>query len=305
MTLWRSWTCQRESTSTSFLSMGSGSTTSQRCAALILHYVSSLIVACRSCFCQITRVCPEGMSVIPQPLPRVVCVCVDCLFCSQRWPASSAPSTTWSRWRSQTLRCSTRCRSTLWSAQTRQVGHSSDVTVWVLNVGLKGDFCSGADLSSSPPGPYGQEQYMCRPEEHLKAPPILPPHLLQVILNKDTNISVGVSSPPPLLWSRSVLVLRSSPLSLFLAVWSRPAAWTQSCHAQPPLRSLHKGTHSVNHQILILISCLAVLLYGCCAFLPCWHQPAGVVFLQDGVMVLSATHRYKKKYVTSLLYKPI
>lgn len=28
-------------------------------------------------------------------------------------------------------------------------------------------------------------------------------------------------------------------------------------------------------------------------------------FLQDGVMVLSATHRYKKKYVTSLLYKPI
>lgn len=27
--------------------------------------------------------------------------------------------------------------------------------------------------------------------------------------------------------------------------------------------------------------------------------------LQDGVMVLSATHRYKKKYVTTLLYKPI
>ncbi|XP_051807094.1 5'-AMP-activated protein kinase subunit beta-1-like [Acanthochromis polyacanthus] len=25
----------------------------------------------------------------------------------------------------------------------------------------------------------------------------------------------------------------------------------------------------------------------------------------DGVMVLSATHRYKKKYVTTLLYKPI
>ncbi|KAG9338421.1 hypothetical protein JZ751_025825 [Albula glossodonta] len=58
------------------------------------------------------------------------------------------------------------------------------------------------------------EVYMFRPEERFKAPPILPPHLLQVILNKDTNIS-------------------------------------------------------------------------------------------DGVMVLSATHRYKKKYVTSLLYKPI
>lgn len=31
-----------------------------------------------------------------------------------------------------------------------------------------------------------------------------------------------------------------------------------------------------------------------CVFLP-----------QDGVMVLSGTHRYKKKYVTTLLYKPI
>lgn len=49
------------------------------------------------------------------------------------------------------------------------------------------------DLSSSPPGPYGQEVYMFRPEERFKAPPILPPHLLQVILNKDTNISVSFS----------------------------------------------------------------------------------------------------------------
>lgn len=48
------------------------------------------------------------------------------------------------------------------------------------------------DLSSSPPGLYGQEQYVFRPEEHFKAPPILPPHLLQVILNKDTNISVSI-----------------------------------------------------------------------------------------------------------------
>lgn len=51
--------------------------------------------------------------------------------------------------------------------------------------------CVSLDLSSSPPGPYGQEQYMFRPEERSKAPPILPPHLLQVILNKDTNISVS------------------------------------------------------------------------------------------------------------------
>lgn len=31
--------------------------------------------------------------------------------------------------------------------------------------------------------------YVYRPEERFKSPPILPPHLLQVILNKDTNIS--------------------------------------------------------------------------------------------------------------------
>ncbi|XP_066547820.1 5'-AMP-activated protein kinase subunit beta-2 isoform X2 [Amia ocellicauda] len=50
--------------------------------------------------------------------------------------------------------------------------------------------CSdSSDLSSSPPGPYGQDVYVFRPEERFKNPPILPPHLLQVILNKDTNIS--------------------------------------------------------------------------------------------------------------------
>uniref|UniRef100_A0A8C7N8J1 Protein kinase, AMP-activated, beta 1 non-catalytic subunit, a n=1 Tax=Oncorhynchus kisutch TaxID=8019 RepID=A0A8C7N8J1_ONCKI len=27
--------------------------------------------------------------------------------------------------------------------------------------------------------------------------------------------------------------------------------------------------------------------------------------IKDGVMVLSATHRYKKKYVTTLMYKPV
>ncbi|XP_072430112.1 5'-AMP-activated protein kinase subunit beta-2-like isoform X1 [Chiloscyllium punctatum] len=46
-----------------------------------------------------------------------------------------------------------------------------------------------SDLSSSPPGPYHQDIYVLRPEERFKAPPILPPHLLQVILNKDTHIS--------------------------------------------------------------------------------------------------------------------
>ncbi|KAM8849384.1 5'-AMP-activated protein kinase subunit beta-2 isoform 1-T3 [Spinachia spinachia] len=94
-----------------------------------------------------------------------------------------------------------------------------------------------SDLSSSPPGPYGQEQYVYRPEEHFKAPPILPPHLLQVILNKDTNISCD------------------------------PALLPEPNHVM------------LNH------------LYA--------------LSIKDGVMVLSATHRYKKKYVTSLLYKPI
>lgn len=28
-------------------------------------------------------------------------------------------------------------------------------------------------------------------------------------------------------------------------------------------------------------------------------------FLQDNVLVLAATHRYKEKYVTTLLYKPV
>ncbi|NP_001124105.1 5'-AMP-activated protein kinase subunit beta-2 [Danio rerio] len=94
-----------------------------------------------------------------------------------------------------------------------------------------------SDLSSSPPGPYGQEVYMFRPEERFKAPPILPPHLLQVILNKDTNVSCD------------------------------PALLPEPNHVM------------LNH------------LYA--------------LSIKDGVMVLSATHRYKKKYVTSLLYKPI
>ncbi|KAB1255428.1 5'-AMP-activated protein kinase subunit beta-1 [Camelus dromedarius] len=94
-----------------------------------------------------------------------------------------------------------------------------------------------AELSSSPPGPYHQEPYVSKPEERFKAPPILPPHLLQVILNKDT----GISCDPALL-------------------------------PEP------------NHVMLNHLYALSI---------------------KDGVMVLSATHRYKKKYVTTLLYKPI
>ncbi|XP_065103477.1 5'-AMP-activated protein kinase subunit beta-1b isoform X1 [Paramisgurnus dabryanus] len=93
-----------------------------------------------------------------------------------------------------------------------------------------------SDLSSSPPGPYHQDPYI-KSEDRLRTPPILPPHLLQVLLNKDT----GVSCDPTLL-------------------------------PEP------------NHVMLNHLYALSI---------------------KDGVMVLSATHRYKKKYVTTLLYKPI
>ncbi|KAJ4941700.1 hypothetical protein JOQ06_011576 [Pogonophryne albipinna] len=94
-----------------------------------------------------------------------------------------------------------------------------------------------SDLSSSPPGPYLQEAYVIKPEDKIKYPPILPPHLLQVLLNKDTNISCDPTLLP-----------------------------------EP------------NHVMLNHLYALSI---------------------KDGVMVLSATHRYKKKYVTTLLYKPI
>ncbi|TDH12496.1 hypothetical protein EPR50_G00047870 [Perca flavescens] len=99
------------------------------------------------------------------------------------------------------------------------------------------DSADMSDLSSSPPGPYLQEAYVIKPEDKIKQPPILPPHLLQVLLNKDT----GISCDPTLL-------------------------------PEP------------NHVMLNHLYALSI---------------------KDGVMVLSATHRYKKKYVTTLLYKPI
>ncbi|KRZ08612.1 5'-AMP-activated protein kinase subunit beta-2 [Trichinella zimbabwensis] len=68
-------------------------------------------------------------------------------------------------------------------------------------------------------------------------PPVLPPHLLQVILNKDTPISCDPNVLP-----------------------------------EP------------NHVMLNHLYALSI---------------------KDGVMVLSATHRFRKKYVTTLLYKPI
>lgn len=67
------------------------------------------------------------------------------------------------------------------------------------------------ELSSSPPGPYHQEPYISKPEERFKAPPILPPHLLQVILNKDTGISVSITQTFPR--PSSMVTFRLSPLA--------------------------------------------------------------------------------------------
>ncbi|XP_077273758.1 5'-AMP-activated protein kinase subunit beta-1 [Temnothorax americanus] len=84
---------------------------------------------------------------------------------------------------------------------------------------------------------YGQEIPPHKPWEKITGPPILPPHLLQVILNKDTPLSCEPTLLP-----------------------------------EP------------NHVMLNHLYALSI---------------------KDSVMVLSATHRYRKKYVTTLLYKPI
>lgn len=111
---------------------------------------------------------------------------------------------------------------------------------------------SSSFVSGSPPGEYGQElPAHMRPKlegetttnPHAvssssgSGPPILPPHLLQVILN-NPNVNSGDSTLLP----------------------------------QP------------NHVMLNHLYALSI---------------------KDGVMVLSCTHRYRKKYVTTLLYKPI
>nr|ANT47200.1 5'-AMP-activated protein kinase subunit beta-1 [Dastarcus helophoroides] len=84
---------------------------------------------------------------------------------------------------------------------------------------------------------FSQEIPTNKPWEKVSGPPVLPPHLLQVILNKDTPLSCEPTLLP-----------------------------------EP------------NHVMLNHLYALSI---------------------KDGVMVLSATHRYRRKYVTTLLYKPI
>ena len=101
---------------------------------------------------------------------------------------------------------------------------------------------SKSGTTGSPTGEYSQEvpprnQHTGGFGFHHSGPPILPPHLLQIILNKET-----------------------------------------SAHCEPTLLP------EPNHVMLNHLYALSI---------------------KDGVMVLSATHRYRKKYVTTLLYKPI
>ncbi|XP_070577410.1 5'-AMP-activated protein kinase subunit beta-2-like isoform X3 [Ptychodera flava] len=93
------------------------------------------------------------------------------------------------------------------------------------------------DISGSPPGEYNQDMPSRKLQEKTTGPPILPPHLLQVILNKD------------------------------IALQCEPSLLPEPNHVM------------LNH------------LYA--------------LSIKDGVMALSATHRFKKKFVTTLFYKPI
>ena len=51
----------------------------------------------------------------------------------------------------------------------------------------------GMDMSGSPPGEYSQEIPSQELQQRTTGPPILPPQLLQVILNKDIGPQVGAT----------------------------------------------------------------------------------------------------------------
>lgn len=101
------------------------------------------------------------------------------------------------------------------------------------------------DLSSSPPGPYQQDAYVIKSDDKLKHPPILPPHLLQVLLNKDTGVSVctqeqNVPERCKYRWSFINILLSSESSPVRPDVASR----TKPCDAQPPVCSVHQGNKS-------------------------------------------------------------
>lgn len=131
-----------------------------------------------------------------------------------------------------------------------------------------------SDLSSSPPGPYQQDAYVIKAEDKIKHPPILPPHLLQVLLNKDTGISVSTGL---LLEYALVLVAHATlrmcyggmhfskihPLSESSSVWPDASSRAQPCDAQSPVRALHQGNKS-SCNVLFYCEITGKLLWSNC-----------------------------------------
>ena len=108
---------------------------------------------------------------------------------------------------------------------------------------------SGVD--HSPPGEYGQNI----PFKELQGgfptgPPILPPHLLQVILNKEVSLQVALEDTSPICSSLFAVVLTVN----LIAVRTDDASRTEPRHAEPPVRTLHKGT--LSYSLLSLLSFL-------------------------------------------------
>lgn len=66
-------------------------------------------------------------------------------------------------------------------------------------------------------------------------PPVLPPHLLQVILNKDTPLSVSALALDSLIRSQSNTSFRDLP------VWTDIAARTESRHVESFVRTIDQG----------------------------------------------------------------
>ena len=104
--------------------------------------------------------------------------------------------------------------------------------------------CSGVD--HSPPGEYGQNI----PFKELQGgfptgPPILPPHLLQVILNKEVSLQVSTER---YFTDLNVHFL----MTISFAVRTDDASRTEPRHAEPLVRTFHKGT------LLPLLLCLLI-----------------------------------------------
>lgn len=108
------------------------------------------------------------------------------------------------------------------------------------------------DLSSSPPGPYQQDAYVIRAEEKLKHPPFLPPHLLQVLLNKDTGVSVSSEHSTHLTSGEKQRI--TNQLLVSPPVRPDAASRAQPRDAQPPVRPVHQGdgpAHRTLHAFIL------------------------------------------------------